>query len=228
MRNAHQLLQRKRARNEILVNLYNQSSASVQLNPKNKVIIEQTTTYPESGQIEITIQPEKSETFTLALRIPAWSSNTSVQVNGLTVEGIQSGTYQKITRDWKSGDKVILNLDMSGRLISLNGHQAILHGPVLMARDSRFNDGFVDETAVIEQKDNRVELLPSTEKPEYIWMSFTAPLILGTDLEGEGRNPKQVHFCDFASAGNTWSRDSRYRVWIPQTLNVMNAVYKMY
>ena len=214
--------------NEILVNLYNQSSASVQLNPKNKVIIEQTTTYPESGQIEITIQPEKPETFALSLRIPAWSSNTSVLVNGLTVEGIQPGTYQKITREWKSGDKVVLKLDMSGRLISLNGHQAILRGPILMARDSRFNDGFVDETAVIQQKENRVELLPSTEKPEHIWMSFSAPLVLGTDLEGEGRNPKPVHFCDFASAGNTWNRDSRYRVWIPQTLNVMDAVYQKY
>jgi hypothetical protein len=51
---------------------------------------------------------------------------------------------------------------------------------------------------------------------------------LGTDLEGEGRNVKQIHFCDFASAGNTWSPDSRYRVWIRQTLNVMNAVYKGY
>ncbi len=147
------------AGNEILINLYNQSLASVQLNPKNKITVLQTTTYPETDQIEITIQPEKPETFTLALRIPAWSSTTSVQVNGLTVEGIQSGTYQKITREWKSGDKVVLNLDMSGRLILLNGHQAILRGPVLLARDSRFNDGFVDETAIIQQKESRVELL---------------------------------------------------------------------
>jgi len=214
--------------NEILINLYGQSSASVQLNKKNKITVLQSTTYPETDQIEISIQPEKPETFTLALRIPAWSENTSVLINGLTVEGIQPGTYQKITREWKSGDQVVLKLDISGRLILLNGHQAILRGPVLLARDSRFEDGFVDETAIIQQKENRVELLPVTEKPVHIWMSFTAPLVLGTDLEGEGRNPKPIHFCDFASAGNTWSPDSRYRVWIPQTLNVMNSPYKAY
>jgi DUF1680 family protein len=214
--------------NEIRINLYCQSSASVQLSPKNKVSIIQNTTYPESDVIGITVQPEKSANFTLALRIPEWSQNTAISVNGLPVEGIQTGTCQRITRDWKPGDKILLKLDLSGRLISLNGHQAISRGPILLARDSRFNDGFVDETAVIQQKENLVELIPAVEKPDNIWMSFTAPLVLGTDLEGEFRNPQPIHFCDFASAGNTWSRDSRYRVWIPQTLNVMNVPYKAY
>ncbi len=59
-------------------------------------------------------------------------------------------------------------------------------------------------------------------------MAFTASLVLGTDLEGEFRNAKQDRFCDFASAGNNWSEDSRYRVWIPQKLNVMKVDYKGY
>jgi hypothetical protein len=59
-------------------------------------------------------------------------------------------------------------------------------------------------------------------------MSFTAPLVLGTDLEGEYRNPEQINFCDFASAGNTWGEDSLYRVWIQQTLNVMKSDYRTY
>ncbi len=214
--------------NEIFINLYSQSSASIQLNPKNKVTLSQTTTYPESGQVEISIQPDKPEIYTLSLRIPEWSNQTSISVNGSPVEGIHIGTYCKIKREWKKDDRVVLNLDMFGRMITLNGHQALLRGPVLLARDSRFGDGFVDETAVVQNQANVVELLPSDEKPEHVWMAFTAPLVLGTDLEGDSRNPRQIHFCDFASAGNTWSPDSRYRVWIPQTLNVMNAVYKGY
>ncbi len=214
--------------NEIFMNLYSQSSASIQLNPKNKVTLIQATTYPETGQIKISIQPEKPEIFTLSLRIPEWSNQTSITVNGNPVEGIHSGTYYKIKRGWNKDDQVVLNLDMTGRMITLNGYQALLRGPVLLARDSRFGDGFVDETAVVQSKANMVELLPSAEKPDHVWMSFTAPLVLGTDLEGDSRNPRQIHFCDFASAGNTWSPDSRYRVWIRQTLNVMNAVYKGY
>jgi len=214
--------------NEIFVNLYCQSSAVVPINPMNKVTIEQKTTYPESNEIEIILLPEKSENFSLNLRIPIWSNLTIISVNGNFVTDIKAGSYQKITRLWQKGDKVLIKLDLNARLINLNGYQAILRGPVLFARDSRFSDGFVDETAVIQHKNNLVELQPSTEKPEHIWMSFTAPLFLGTDLEGKLKKPLQIHFCDFSSAGNTWEQSSRYRVWIPKTLNVMNAEYKAY
>jgi DUF1680 family protein len=192
------------------------------------VTLEQNTSYPETDRVEITLRPEKPQTFTLALRIPTWSAHTSVLVNDVPVEGIIGGLYRKITRRWDSGDKVVLQFDMSGRLITLNGYQAIMRGPILLARDSRFDDGFVDETAIVQQKNNTIDLQATMDKPDNIWMSFTAPLVLGTDLEGEFRNPRQVHFCDFGSAGNTWSEDSRYRVWIKQTLNVMNAAYKAY
>ncbi|MFZ4726176.1 MAG: beta-L-arabinofuranosidase domain-containing protein, partial [Paludibacter sp.] len=213
---------------EITVNLYGQSTSGVQLNPKNKVNIIQTTFYPENEKIDITVQPEKPETFTIALRIPAWSSKTIIYVNGLAVDNVLPGTYQKITREWKKNDKISLNLDLSGRLISLNGYQAIMRGPILLARDTRFADGFIDEVAEVKAEKNRVLLKSSTEKPENVWMSFTAPLVLGTDLEGEYGKAKQVHFCDFASAGNTWNNDTRYRVWIKQTLNVLNSAYVPY
>jgi len=38
------------------------------------------------------------------------------------------------------------------------------------------------------------------KNPANVWMTFSAPLILGTDLEGDFRNPLQINFCDFASA----------------------------
>lgn len=213
---------------EILINLYSQSSGIIQLSSRNKIEVQQKTTYPVGDQVEIVIQPEKPEKFTLSLRIPVWSSQSTISVNGAAAESVQSGSYFRINREWKKDDKVVLTLDMTGRLIKLNGYQAIMRGPVLLARDSRFADGFVDEAAIVQSKDNRVVLVQDDKKTEHIWMSFTAPLVLGTDLEGEGRNAKQVHFCDFASAGDTWTYESRYRVWIKQTLNVMNAAYKPY
>lgn len=217
--------------NEIVVNLYSESRATILLGEKkkkNKVTLEQSTSYPKTDRVEITLHPEKPGTFTLALRIPSWSEHSSLSVNDIPVEGTIGGMYRKITREWSSGDKVVLQLDMTGRLVTLNGYQAILRGPVLLARDSRFDDGYVDETAIIQQQGSKVDLQVTVDQPANMWMSFTAPLVLGTDLEGEFRNPRPVHFCDFGSAGNTWSEDSRYRVWIKQTLNVMNAPYKAY
>jgi DUF1680 family protein len=214
--------------NEIFINLYGQNEAVIPVNQKNNVRIIQISDYPVSDKTEITINPDKPEKFTLSLRIPSWSETGSISVNGTEIPGVKAGTYMRITRVWNKSDKVVLKLDMAGRLVTLNGQQAIIRGPVVLARDARFGDGFIYESAVVGVKNGRVDLIPSTKKPANIWMSFTAPLVLGTDLEGDFRNPKQVNFCDFASAGNTWGEDSRYRVWIPQTLNVMKTDYKGY
>lgn len=214
--------------NEIFVNLYSESASSVQLNAKNKVDIVQKTDYPVSDEVEMMINPVRSEIFTLSLRIPLWSKKTAVLVNGSPVDGITEGSYLRISRKWQANDKVVLRLDLRGRLVELNGSQAILRGPIVLARDSRFSDGFVDEAVVIQKKDGFVKLTPSGKKPAEMWMAFTAPMVVGTDLEGEGGKPREIHVCDFASAGNTWTDDSRYKVWIKKTLHVMNTPYSKY
>lgn len=216
------------AGSDIFINLYNQSKSVIELSNKNRITLSQQTDYPLSGHIEITVHTVKAGQFTINLRIPLWSSETKIQVNGSPMEEIVEGTYLKITRLWKPGDKISLTLDMKARLTELNGHQAILRGPVLLSRDSRFNDGFVDEAAVIEHKNEIIDLKPGNLKPNEVWMSFTAPLILGADLEGEFGKPREIHFCDFASAGNTWDANSRYRVWIKKTLHVMQTPYTKY
>jgi DUF1680 family protein len=213
---------------EIYINLYGQGDALIPVNSKNKVSLEQVSDYPASDRIELRINPEKPESFTISLRIPSWSKNSFIEVNGTKLTEIIPGSYKQITRLWNKNDKVILKLDLSARLIRQNGYQVILMGPVVLARDTRFKDGFIYESAVISEKNGEVDLVPSSDKPDNVWMAFTAPLALGTDLEGEYRTPRQIGFCDFASAGNTWGEDSRYRVWIPQTLNVMKADYKTY
>jgi hypothetical protein len=213
---------------EIFINLYGQGEAIIPVNSTNRVSLEQVSDYPVTEKVEFRINPEKPESFTISFRIPSWSKSSVIEVNGKEMTEITPGTYKQITRLWNKNDRVILKLDLSARLIRQNGFQAILRGPVVLASDVRLNDGFIYESAVISEKNSTVDLLPAKTKPANIWMAFTAPLTLGTDLEGEFREPKQISFCDFSSAGNTWGEDSRYRVWIPQTLNVMRTDYKTY
>ncbi len=205
---------------EIYLNLYSESTASVKLSGKNKIVLEQHTTYPVDGKVSITVDPSKSEVFTISLRIPNWSKRTSIRVNGKIIDDISSGTYKKIKREWNKGDKIELQLDLRGRLVRLNNHVTIIRGPIVLARDSRFGDGFVDEAAAIQNKDGYVELEIADKKPEEVWMAFTAPVKLGTDTEAISGPPAQIHFCDFYSAGNTWDRSTRYRVWLPEPLDV--------
>ena len=210
---------------EIVVNLYTDLETTVSLDKKTKVNLSQQTAYPAEGKVAITLDIAKPEMFTVSLRIPAWSKENSISVNGESQAGFAPGAYYKINRTWKKGDVITLNLDVRTRIVRENGYAALVKGPVVLARDSRFNDGFVDETAEIVEKHGYVELIPSDSKPSGVWMAFTAPLVLGTGID---HSSHQIHFCDFASAGNTWQSDIRYKVWIPETLNVTNTEYKPY
>ena len=192
------------------------------------VEIEQKTDYPATDRIDFIVSPEKAEIFTICFRIPEWSQNNSVTVNGKESSGVIPGNYYKITRIWNKGDKVSLTFDLRAHLVNLKGFQAIVRGPVVFARDTRFDDGDVDEAAVVSNQKNFVEVKVSDKKPDSLWMAFTLPMVVGTNLEGADRNARPVHLCDFASAGNTWQENSRYRVWIKKTLNVMNMNYLNY
>ena len=208
------------------VNLYAPSEVNYVLNGKTNVTLKQTTDYPVSDQIELDVNPSKSASFTVALRIPSWSKLTKVAINGEEQQNILPGSYLNLTRNWKKGDKITMQLDLRGRLMLQNNMQAIVRGPLVLARDSRMDQGFVDETSVVVDKDGYVDLTP-VAVPEFAWMAFSVPMVMGTDLEGD-RTPRNIRFCDFASAGNTWDKHQRYRVWLPRTLNVMNSPYQSY
>ena len=210
----------------VRVNFYAPSEAELVLPGKKPVRLKQTTDYPQTDQIEIEVDPAKETAFTIALRIPAWSKIAVVSVNGQPQDGVLQGAYLPVNRKWKKGDRITVKLDLRARLVERNQAQAIVRGPVVLARDSRFGDGFVDEASVVVSKDGYVELTP-VKAPGFAWLAFTAPMVLGTDLESN-RAPKQIHFCDFASAGNTWDKTQRYRVWLPKTLNVMHSPYRPY
>lgn len=214
--------------NTVFVNFYCESEATVKLEADNEVFIQQKTTYPENDKIILEINPKKSREFEIALRIPEWSEKTSLTINGDSIKNLKAGTYKRVKRAWKKGDRIELQLDLRGRLVKQNSYQAITRGPIVLARDTRFADGFVDETAIVQSENGIVKLTPTQKIPNSIWMAFTAPLVLGTDLEGEFKNPQKINFCDFGSAGNTWEPGTRYRVWIPQTLNVMKMNYEKY
>jgi DUF1680 family protein len=216
------------ADNTIRVNLYSESEATMTLSQRKplEVTLRQKTTYPVEERIEIEVDPARTSSFEIAVRIPSWSKIARVEVNGEQQRGVMQGAYLPIEREWKKGDKIVVVLDLRARLLELNDHQAIVRGPVVFARDSRFGDGFVDETSVIQSKDGYVELTP-VQTPSFAWMAFTAPAVLGTDLEGNGMSNK-IHLCDFSSAGNEWDKTQRYRVWLPKTLNVQNMPYVPY
>ena len=201
------------------VNLFTPSSAEVKVG-KNVVKLTMTTDYPQKGNSEITVKCKKKLAFAIRVRIPKWAEDVYIQVNGNSINGVVAGEYAVIDRTWNNGDKVTINFEMTPQLVMLNNHQAIIRGPITLARDSRFSDGFVDEACIIPtNKNGKVELRKSAI-PENMWMAYEIVVPVGT-YNNDGQMPtRTIHLCDFASACNDWNFNGRYRVWLPRPIEV--------
>lgn len=203
----------------VFINFFEDSKTIYQTASGNRVSITQKGNFPVDGEIEILINPEKNETFTVGVRIPSWSKSTLLKVNGLAYE-VGAGEYQRLVRNWKTGDKIYLKLDMRGQVETMNNHFAITRGPIVLARDARFNDGNVLEPAFLPESQNGfVDLVEKPNKPEGMLIAFMLPLSLGANTEEEYFEPRMVSLCDYASAGNTWDEKSRFKIWVRMPYN---------
>ena len=213
------------------LNFYETSSASVELpSLKEKVTFEMFTLYPKEGEVRIVNRTAKPLDFTLKLRIPSWAEKAEVKVNGGQAgspgqpngalgERALPGSYFVLQRRWMPGEKVEIVFDMPCRAHLLNNHVAFTRGPIVLARDARFHDGnLVERMRAIDFKKG-IDMRPVPTGNGDIWMAFAAFLPMGAHSESpDNVHPQPVKFCDFASAGNTWTDESAYRVWIPVEL----------
>jgi len=208
----------------IVLNLYSPGSATQKLADGTEVKLVQQTDYPVGDTIKITVSPEKSSKFTLNLRIPAWSKQTFLTVNGKSVVA-KAGSYAKVEREWSPGDQVVLKLDLRGRALPAPSGApqfAIMRGPVLLALDNRLTKAQDLNVWLESDKDGNVALQPSTNHPANVWMAFDVPFEV---RPSHYFNHHQVtlKMCDYASAGNGWSSDDLFRVWLPRPLFLRNA-----
>jgi len=105
--------------NGIACNLYAQNDANIMLSCAKNVRLVQKTDYPFEGNIQITLFPQQSAYFPLFVRIPDWADTAIIRVNGNKVEEqqVNSGTYCKIDRLWKSNDVVEIQFSYNLKII---------------------------------------------------------------------------------------------------------------
>ncbi len=208
-----------------VLNYYGPMTARLSLRSGTELRVAEETAVPADGDVAITLGVDAPTRFALRLRIPAWSAETRVRVNGDEIEraagpgplasdevanGVAAGTYLRLERVWRDGDRIEVALDRSVRVVSgalaRDGDAAVYVGPLLLALDARRNPGLdvTDDNALprLDIAGPRPEPAPVANDERF------PPLALfhvGTD-GGEGT------LCDFASAG---AYGTRYRAWLP-------------
>ena len=132
------------ADNGIAVNLFTASETTVALGSGLSARIVQETDYPNSGHVVFHMTPSEETAFPLRLRIPRWCRNVTIKVNSeAPVSVLPSTTSHELSRTWKAGDTVTLELPMAWRFVK--GHQmqegkaALIRGPVVYCLGSAQN-----------------------------------------------------------------------------------------
>ncbi len=168
----------------IYVNLYTASVGKVSLGDR-KVQITQQTKYPWDGKVKLEIELEQPAKFAINLRIPAWCSAASVTVDGKQRTKLASG-YEQISREWKSGDVVELDLPMDIQRIEAHpkveddrGRVAITRGPIVYCFEGVDND-------------NKVQDIVLPRDPKFT-AEYNADLLGGvTVLKGVDNNGRKI------------------------------------
>lgn len=200
---------------------------------EGRIAFETRTAYPVHGKICLTVKPEKPAMFTLALRIPAWSKETKLLVNGKEI-AVTEG-YTEITRQWKNGDLVELSLDMRTKALypisyknqilvnrpcwkanyiattydvehpEARNHIALQRGPLILAQDGRLGYDLSTSVPIKIRDDGCVDVVIAPDQADFPHLlQVRVPLSDGTEME----------LVDYASAGKTWTDSSRMAAWI--------------
>ncbi len=225
---------------DVLVNLYIQSSADIDTD-NNNIKLRQTTEYPWNGNVTMTVDPEKEGEFALRLRIPGWSQDApvptdlysfttspsagyEVKVNGKKADVMTGNGYATVKRQWKKGDKVELTLPMDVKRVRANdnvaddkGKLAIQRGPVMFClegqdqADSLVFDKYLPADAKFAEK-YEPEMLNGI-----MTLSTTGKKVLA-DGSQKDVELKAIPYCTWNNRGA-----DQMAVWIPESAEVAVA-----
>ena len=177
----------------IWVNLFVANAADIKMDNGRTVHFTQETRYPWDGAVKMTVGPDQAGALTVHIRVPGWARNlpiasdlyhfegassepVTLKVNGKPATIALDKGYATITRTWKKGDTIELNLPMPvrrvqahGDVVADRGRVAIQRGPIVFAAEWPDNpDGKV-----------RNLLLPATAK---LTAEYRPGLLNGVDV----------------------------------------------
>ncbi len=149
---------------DLYVNLFASNEADIAFG-KNRVRMTQETMYPWDGKVTMTVSPEKSNRFTLHIRVPGWARNEAIPgdlyrfannldeqysllVNGEVPETEIKNGYVTVSRKWKAGDRVEFYLPMPVRTVVADEKvkedeekYAVQRGPLMFCAEWPDNHG---------------------------------------------------------------------------------------
>lgn len=232
--------------NGLWVNLF-VGSETKQLFGKNEVTIKTVTNYPMDGKVSIAVDPVKKARFTMHVRIPGWlqgmispggtylstaTSQHTIQfnINGQPINATIQNGYAVIDREWKKGDQLSFELDMTPLIIQSrneikqnDGRVAIQRGPLVYCVEGADNDNkawniILPTTTKFESTDMKVL------DESVVALKANVPVIVvnedGSALKTESRTITAIPYYTWANRGK-----NEMQIWLPVKIKDVKINY---
>ncbi|HEX5730004.1 glycoside hydrolase family 127 protein [Microbacterium sp.] len=127
----------------LYIHQYGGSHLRFALPDGRSLALRESSDYPWQGRIAFTVEEAEGGGIPLHLRVPGWSTDAVLTVNGEASAVSAPGTYAVIERTWTVGDVVVLDLPMPVRMLRAHrlaeettNQVAVQRGPVVYAVES--------------------------------------------------------------------------------------------
>jgi DUF1680 family protein len=234
--------------NDVYVNLFISGGVSLMINNK-PVQIEQQNNYPWDGGLNFNIIPKSPLAFNLLIRIPGWVQNEAIpsdlykfantfvkkveiKINGQPVEYTMQNGYAVISKTWKKGDVVEVNLPMEVRRVIANenikddiGKVALQRGPLIYCAEWADNNGKAGNIIIPDNASFATEYKPDLLNGIVV-LKANVPIVV---VNNDGNNVSTVNSSFTAIPYYAWAHRGKgeMMVWFPRQVKDIDLVSRI-
>ncbi|MCK9426618.1 MAG: glycoside hydrolase family 127 protein [Ignavibacteriaceae bacterium] len=182
-----------------------------------EVALQVESNFPESGDVIIKINTSQTASFSVALRVPSWSTSFKAKVGGKEYRGAPN-QYLMIERVWKSGEKIKVSFKIPIKMKtggkSYPGQIAVERGPQVLAFDNSLNHELFKDS--LQKSELRLLIKSLNDKssarllPKQ-WIGKQAYTIIAVNNKKKNVKHKLI-LVPFADASQT---GGPLKVWLP-------------
>jgi len=233
--------------NGIWVNLF-VGSETRQMIGKNDVTLKMQTNYPWDGKVKLNIDPVKKGKFKVSIRIPGWSkaqpvpgdtyftnfnvvqSLTPIKINGKETSYQMENGYMIIDREWKTGDIVEFEFNMSPHLLTTRkeikqdeSRVAIERGPLVYCVEGADNSGKAWNIILPENTSFTYAEQKVLDEP-VVALQASVPVVIvnpdGISIKTETKTITAIPYYAWANRGK-----NEMQVWLPTKIKDVKINY---
>ncbi len=194
----------------LFVNLYVPSEVTWRATAGD-VSVRQETQYPDAETTMLTVTTASPVRFTLRLRVPSWTSQLTVSINGTAVpageltNGGRPGTWAVVDRMWSAGDVLSVTIPLTMRMEPVDRFHpdrvAVVRGPVVFVLEGAYHDP--NFALPLSDEDLESWLVPEAgSTPRGVWSTGLPETTYATNfrVERPDKRPVRLRFRPFYEA----------------------------